>query len=277
MQKDELILGGDAEATTDLESEIADLLDMEASEEFASEESTPDPNVEGDEGEGEGEVTPTTEEPEGESPIEGSESEGDVVAKVDPVVPEVDEVSQLKAQIESLTTLVSQLSEKKEEVKKEDPVLNLDDLMASMDFDVIMEDKEAFVEFFKNALNTVFTSATSTVQTIVPDAVSRQVSMAEVRENFYSSNPDLNPVRPYVANVASTVAAENPEWGVEEVLKEAANRARTALNISSPPSEGRGKVKDRGPAPTLPGAKAVRTAAPQKTKLQEEIDDLLDD
>ena len=98
--------------------------------------------------------------------------------------------------------------------------------------------------------------------------------MAEVRETFYKENADLNAVRPYVAMVASNVAQANPEWGVAEVLAEAAKVARESLGISKiAPTETRPTQK----APVLPGARGVRQQPQQKSDLQKQIDDLLED
>lgn len=223
---------------------------------------------------------PSLEAPLGDGVVEGTDEvevkkdEG-IVEDLTPLAQSPSEIDDLKAQIEALKGVVTQLSTPKEgEKKSPELAMDLDSLINGVDFDEIMESREKFMEFFKNAFQIAAQSTTGYVQSVVPDVVTRQVSMAEVRESFYRDNQDLNAVRPYVAMVASNVASANPEMGVAEVLAKAAEVARESLGISKvAPTETRPTQK----APALPGARGVRTAPQQKSKLQSEIDDLLED
>ena len=265
---DELLVESvDAAATGTLESEISELLDL--------------PPLEGGEV-----VEPTpTEEPSSEAPTGDGVNEGevgDVVEGVDTTptaesqVAEVpSEIESLKAQIEALKGVVTQLSAPKEsQVKAPELAPNLDELINTVDFDEIMESKAKFMDFLKQAFQISAQSTTGYVQSVVPEVVTRQVSMAEVRETFYKENTDLNAVRPYVAMVASNVAQANPEWGVAEVLAEAAKVARESLGISKITST---ETRPTQKAPVLPGARGVRQQPQQKSDLQKQIDDLMED
>ena len=265
---DELLVESvDAAATGTLESEISELLDL--------------PPLEGGEV-----VEPTqTEEPSSEAPAGDGVNEGEVgnvvegvdtTTTVESQVTEVpSEIESLKAQIEALKGVVTQLSAPKEGDKKSPELApNLDDLISNTDFDEIMESKAKFMDFLKQAFQISAQSTTGYVQSVVPEVVTRQVSMAEVRETFYKKNTDLNAVRPYVAMVASNVAQANPEWGVAEVLAEAAKVARESLGISKIAQP---EADTRGKAPVLPGARGVRQQPQQKSDLQKQIDDLLED
>lgn len=267
MSKETGIQGGDAPATGTLESEINELLDLE-------------PQV----GELAGEGEPSSDAEPEVKPIEGSEPGGEesgevagekVTPEVTPQPESVDEISALKAQIESLTSLVSQLSAQKEPEKKPELAPDLDGLIESVDFDEIMESKAKFMEFFKGALNAVVQSTQGYVQGVVPQVVTTHVGMQELRENFYKENSDLNAVRPYVAMVASNVASEHPDWEITQVMGEAAKLAREALKI--PQVKSGVESASSGPPPVLPGAGGARKAPPQKSKLQSEIDELLED
>ena len=266
MANELLVEGVDAAATGTLESEISELLDL--------------PPLEGGEV-----VEPTqTEEPSGEAPTGDGVNGGEVDGAVKEAVPVVEvpnepsELDALKAQIESLKGTIAQLATPKEGEGKKAPELapNLDDLISNTDFDEIMESRDKFMGFIKEAFQIVAQSTTGYVQSVVPEVVTRQVSMAEVRESFYKSNSDLNAVRPYVAMVASNVAQANPEWGVAEVLAEAAKVARESLGISKIAQPGP-EADTRGKAPVLPGARGVRQQPQQKSDLQKQIDDLLED
>ena len=261
------IQGVDAEATDSLENEISELLDLSQDVEKAEVN----------------EVDETTSsESKGEAPtgddvlVEDKEEVANTgeIEDLTPLSVPTDEISNLKAQIEALKGVVSQLSSSKESEKKSPELsMDLDSLIEKVDFDEIMESRDKFMEFFKSAFQIAAQSTSGFVQSVVPDVVTRQVTMQEVRESFYRENSDLNAVRPYVATIASNVAAANPEWGVAEVLTEAAKVARESLGITkiTPKAEAREKP------PVLPGSKGVRTPAPQKSKLQSEIDELLED
>ena len=258
------VQGVDAEATDTLANEISEMLDIPQ-----------DTIVD--------EVPSSQEESTDKAPIadgvsvdaEGGEVKKDeVVEDLTPLSQPPDEISELKAQIEALKGVVTQLSTPNEgEKKSPELAMDLDSLIEKVDFDEIMESREKFMEFFKAAFQIAAQSTSGFVQSVVPDVVTRQVTMQEVRESFYRENSDLNAVRPYVATIASNVAAANPEWGVAEVLTEAAKVARESLGITKIAS----KVESREKPPVLPGSKGVRTPAPQKSKLQSEIDELLED
>lgn len=253
----------DAAATGTLEAEINELLD------FPSIGEVEEPSNTGNESD--------------EAPIEDGvtdEGVGEEVVKesvdVTPVVEAPsDELSLLKAQIEALKGVVTQLSTPKESAKRAPELApDLDTLMAGVDFDEIMESREKFMGFIKDAFQIMTQSTTGYVQSVVPDVVTRQVTMQEVRENFYKENQDLNAVRPYVAMVASNVAQANPEMGVAEVLTKAAEVARELLGISKiAPQVLPANVK----SPALPGARGVRQQATSKSDLQKQIDELLED
>ena len=252
----------DAAATGTLKAEINELLD------FPSIGEVEEPSNTGNESD--------------EAPIgDGVTDEGvskEVVGEPVDVAPVVeapsDELSLLKSQIEALKGVVTQLSTPKVEKRTPELTPDLDTLMAGVDFDDIMESREKFMGFIKDAFQIMTQSTTGYVQSVVPDVVTRQVTMQEVRENFYRENSDLNAVRPYVAMVASNVAQANPEMGVAEVLTKAAEVARESLGISRmapqvPPAGNK--------SPALPGARNVRQQATQKSDLQKQIDDLLED
>lgn len=220
--------------------------------------------------------------PDVEVPVEDSEPEGKVEGEpvvegtvVEPVVEAVSEIDALKGQIDALTKLVNDLSGKDVvEPPKTGPELDLDSLIDSVDFDEIMESKEKFMEFFTTALKTVQKSTTDYVSGVVPDVITRQTSMQEVAKAFYDANPELVPVKQYVATIANGIAKENPEWQVQQVLEEAAKVSKMALNIQTVVQP---QVKSTK-SPTLPGGnRSVRTPPVAKGALQSEIDDLIDD
>lgn len=193
------------------------------------------------------------------------------------------ELDMLKEQVASLQGIISDLSTKvvtpPAETAKE-PDLGIDEILNNVDFDEVMESKEKFVGFLGTLLKAVHTGTLSAVQGVIPGAVDAQVGMAEVRKNFYAANPQLAPVKPYVATVANEVAKANPEWTMQQVLTETAKIAKAALKIpdvaiTTEPSTSTPAPKG---GPVLPGGtKGSRTPAPAKSALQKQIDEMLED
>ena len=257
----------EAAATDTLADEIADMMDVGVG--IPVEE---DP-IQQEEVSSESNDTPV------EASAEIQEESGEVVSNPEPTETvessEPTELELLKSQVESLKGIISQLSGPKESASTAPELKpDLDNLLQNVDFDGIMESREQFVGFIKDLVTSVAQNTQAYVQGFVPQTITSHMSMQEVREQFYQDNPELNPVRPYVANIASTVAAEQPEWGLQEVLTEAAKRAKAALNIREVPKTVR---EDKGPAPTLPGSKGGRKPTPQKTALQNELDEFMED
>lgn len=260
------------EVTTSQESQILDLIDD--SIDTTATEPTETPETKSTEVSGETESTKSIETSE---PTEPTSTEP---TPSPPLVEESPEVTTLKSQIAALTEQINKLSSSQstpEPVKELD--LGLQELIEKMDFDQIMDSKEAFTNFFTAALKAVSQATLGQAQEVVPQVISRQRSMEQVREDFYKSNPELNVVRPYVAQVANTIATAHPDWKVEQVLAEAAKISKTSLGITSvvvPPTS-TAKTKD-SKTPTLPGGSGgTRKPAVQGSKMQSQIDELLDD
>ena len=256
----------EAAATDTLADEIADMMDVDGSNSI---EEIEEPSSQ--------EVPPETNDTTVESSAEDTQEE---VVKIPESTENVEssdpsELELLKSQVESLKGIISQLSGPKEsDQPKAELKPDLDSLLEKVDFDGIMECKEQLVGFIKDLVTSVAQNTQAYVQGFVPQTITSHMSMQQVKEQFYQDNPELDPVRPYVANIASTVAAEQPEWGLQEVLTESAKRAKAALNIRE---VSKTVKEDKGPAPTLPGSKGGRKPTPQKTALQNELDEFMED
>jgi len=212
-----------------------------------------------------------------------------VIPPVEPTVSTVveppSEIDALKAQVASMTTLINQLSSGQPTtpapvatpVVVEPPALGIKELMEAVDFDQVMESKEAFVNFMTSVLEAVSKNTLGRVNEVVPEVITRQSAMEKVRTEFYSAYPELEVVQPYVAQVANGIGAANPTWTVPQVLAEAAKVAKAALNIPDRVVTTPAASTSTG-APILPGGStAVRKPAPKGSKLQADIDELLSD
>ena len=204
-----------------------------------------------------------------------------VVPTVKEVVPP-DEITTLKAQIESLQALVDKLAAPTPKVE-EPPVptksKDLAEILQDVDFDSVMESKENFSKFFLTAMEAVQEQTAqkilSSIPNIVGSHVQRQSTLRDVATEFYTRYPELKRVKRYVGTVANEIYAANPEMTLGQVMEEAARVAKETLNIQA---EVVGREKRDATKPALPGSGGgARVSVKPISKLQGEIDDILND
>ena len=242
-----------------------------------------------------GEVTTTDVTPSGKEPVEPATTDTTVTTATEgatppaPTTTEPTEVEALKKQIETLTTLVDTLSggPKSPAAPAEPTVVEpvkipeLEDLFKDMDFDSVMESKENFVKFFKDAMAVVKEQTKQETLVNIPNVVGsfvqRQASIRDVATEFYGKYPELKRVKQYVAHVANTVSAEQPGWNISQVLEEAAKRTKETLNLQAVVEE-KEKVDAAKPKPSLPGGtQSSKTPKAPSNGFQDEINDLITD
>lgn len=212
---------------------------------------------------------------------------GDIPAPISATEPS--EIEALKKQIETLTTLVDTLSGNVKSapstpaVTEAEPVKipELDDLFKDMDFDTVMESKENFIKFFKDAMAVVKEQTKQETLVNIPNVVGsfvqRQASIRDVATEFYGKYPELKRVKQYVAHVANTVSAEQPGWNIAQVLEEAAKRTKETLNIQDVVEE-KEKTNAAKPKPSLPGGtNSAKAPKAPSDSFQNEIDELIVD
>ena len=115
----------------------------------------------------------------------------------------------------------------------------------------------------------------TTLPQVVLAQVQQQITLKKTVDDFMSAHERLQPVRKTVGIIASQVASEHPEWQLEEVLKESAQRAYTTLGIKQ------GMVKRQmekgGDKPSFVETKGTRQkVGGTKSAIQKEIEELLD-
>ena len=231
--------------------------------------------------------------PEGSEPAkeEGDEKKGEEEKGV--TVPEsVSEVDGLKAQISTLMGLLNtahqNVGSPQPQVASTAPVQPVDfnTFMEGVDFDSVMETKEGFMKFFTQSMDIVRQQAEQSVMAAVPEYVSGQVqrnaTMKNVADEFYSTYPELNQIKGYVANVASEVSTANPTWDITQVLTESARVTKEVLGLTGQPAV-TPTVPNVPVAPTAPspilsgGTRTTKTPVGKKSSLQSDIDDFLTD
>lgn len=201
------------------------------------------------------------------------------------------ELAALKTQVNTLMGLLNTVhqggsSPQVEPAVEPETPADLNSFVQSVDFDSVMESKESFVNFFTKSMEIVRQQTAQSVMAAVPNYVSEQVqrntTMQDVANEFYSANPELSPVKGYVANVASEVSTQNPTWDMAQVLTKAAEVAKSTLGLVGQPAGGPvpgvpAPIVSK-PAPVLSGGtRTAKAPLSKKSGLQTEIDDFLID
>jgi len=98
---------------------------------------------------------------------------------------------------------------------------------------------------------------------IVATQVSNRIAVTRMVDKFYDDNKDLSHVKKTVGAVANEVHAENSDWAVEKVFKEAAVRTRKLLGLEEAALKKDDKKKDKEPNPAFvkSGARRERGGA----------------
>ena len=115
---------------------------------------------------------------------------------------------------------------------------------------------------------------------IVATQVSNRIAITRMVDKFYDDNKDLSHVKKTVGAVANEVHAENSDWAVEKVFKEAAVRTRKLLGLEEAALKKDDKKKDKEPNPAFvkSGARRERGGAQiEETGIAKEVSDLLED
>lgn len=184
---------------------------------------------------------------------------------------------------EELNALKSQQKAQPQEEKEEPPPALPDDLqqriLGDLDIDDVTSDPKLFTQVLQKAISLGRDLTYEHVMKRIPKMVIQQAKgyqdLMEMTRRFYNQNKDLRSYKNTVAAAANEIHSEHPEWGVEQIMTEAAKRARKSIGLSkkaqkqpTPP----GKKQTPAFAKT-PKAKQVKQ---QISKLQQDINSTLD-
>ena len=249
----------------DLDKEMAELDDvldqeMESIDEETDEATTDEASEETSDEEAETEEAPET-----------SDKEVEVSAELEEVdVPEVDErYNQL---LDQINTLQGQL---KDNLPKEDVEI-VEELVDYMK-DVSLDDLDAkalnkiFNQISRNAIDRAQETYVKQIPGMIGTQIENKMSSQEIVSQFYSANTDLKNVRNVVKACASQVSEENPEWSIEQVLKESALKTRETLGMPKFDVE---DLPSSSKAAFAKGSSGVRNKTEKLSALQQEIDEL---
>lgn len=143
-----------------------------------------------------------------------------------------------------------------------------------------LDEKEAkvlslFMDEFKGATQQgAVEQALRSTPEIVGKFVKRDTVMTEVKKDFYNNHPQLVKSTKYVKGRADTIAAENPDWLVKDILEEAAKQTYDALGIQKTLVKKGEKKEKKKPAFSKSGGSS-RKQQPKVDKLTKEINTMM--
>jgi hypothetical protein len=122
------------------------------------------------------------------------------------------------------------------------------------------------------AVNLASQQTLRSIPELVIGYITRHTAMNRLVDEFYKENTDLASVKQTVAAVANTVHSENPDWTLEKVFGETADRTRKLLGLRK---QAQAQVKPQTKKPAFAKNRGARREDPQIGGIQKEINDLL--
>lgn len=146
-------------------------------------------------------------------------------------------------------------------------------------FEDIIENEDSFKKFLGDFATKVRAVTKESILKDLPGTVTKltaeQLETRRVVTNFYDTNKELQSVKPFVAQITNQVASEHPEWNLEEILQETAERSYKALGLKKKIEE-ESSGKSKKPAFVNPGRGRRGEETPQKSKLEKELEELME-
>ena len=277
-----------------IEDEIAELIDGLATEETTEETSAEETTVVEDGTTEETSTEETTEEETSEetSTEEKTEETSETLLKEDEEEETLEDLrareKKLLDRIEELT-LVQPLGTVAPVVKKEIPAEELpkleitaENFIGDLTVDDLVDNKEKFnavlsavyAKAVESSNKQVYEKVLLAIPEIVLGHLQRNTVVKGMVDTFYDTNADLVPVKRTVAAVANELHAQNPDWTIEQVFKEAAPKTREILGMKVKKAKSAEEKVDENPA-FVSGTKGKQTSAKGTKTLADEIDALL--
>lgn len=203
-----------------------------------------------------------------------------------PVTEVGNELASLRAQNEALLKQLEEVSRRQEIKSEEKKSFEFDaehyaEVFKDLNLDNVIDTEENFKKFLLTFASAIHKDVAEKLMPEMPriatEQVQRQLTIQEIREEFYKQHKVLNPVRSYVAQIANIVAQEDPTKSLMEVLEESAKRAKQALNLTDEVQIKEEKTEKKKTPAFVESGSAERSKPKAKVDpLQAEILELLD-
>lgn len=181
-------------------------------------------------------------------------------------------IDSLMAKVDALTAKLdgdeaTSLPEPEIDPFESDEFKGMQDVM-NWDADEASAFKTFFGKFMAHNGQKLMNEMLQKVPSTVGPQLAQQQKVQEAKDKFYSDNPELQTVKPYVAELAKTVSAELGEKAdMQAVLDEVSKRAYSALGLKKKVGTKPGKKK-----PAFAGTKGARRQKQKVDPKQQEID-----
>jgi len=243
------------------------------------------------------EVIPAVGEPPVVEPLEVTPIDGEPVIKPLETPPgeEEETIEDLRAREKKLLERIEELTlvqplgevapvEKKEIPAEELPRLEItaENFIGEMTVDDLVDNKDKFnavlsavyAKAVESSNKQVYEKVLLAIPEIVLGHLQRNTVVKGMVDTFYETNTDLAPVKRTVAAVANELHAQNPDWTIEQVFKEAAPKTREILGMKVRKAKSAEEQVSDEPAFVSSG-KGKQASGNKSKTLADEIDALL--
>ena len=204
----------------------------------------------------------------------------------EPESEEPDELTLLRNQNKLLTEQLNTISATTPPVeapKEAEPEVEVS-FFGDWKFDEIIADEDSFKKFLGDFAKKISESTEERVLKKLPGTVSKltneQIEARQCVNTFYANHEQLAAVKPFMAKVVTSVAAEHADWDLEKVLEESAVRAYKALGLKAQvKTEGDTSAARTSKKPAFAGPASGRrgeTAQAQKSQLEKELEEMME-
>ncbi|MHA1288242.1 MAG: hypothetical protein ACTSPB_12635 [Candidatus Thorarchaeota archaeon] len=190
-------------------------------------------------------------------------------------------IATLREQNSSLSKRIDELVSAQKLPEKEEEKPSIDKVFDELNLDNILENEDNFKAFMTKFAESIreqtLQSTMNQLPTVTSNVISERERISQVRNGFYEKYPELAPVKKYVASVANDIAESNPNLSMEDVLEQAAASSKETLGINTATLPKKEKSEKQRPSFPKAGGSNRGKKAPQKSALQQELDDFNSD
>lgn len=226
---------------------------------------------------------------------QGDDAAQDVVAdtttdKVDPkdaqIAVQANQINQLMSMIKDSNKPPEPEPEPEVDIFEDESFSNLAEML-----DVDDDGKKALQTFFTKLVEHTQKSSVKEMLNATPDMIGKvmdsKTQIENVKTKFYAENVELAALKPFVKELASAIAQENPTMDMGQVLEETSKKAYKVLGITKKKPDNddkKGKGGDDNPdaggdkgkrKPAFSNANNVRKPPVKTTKLDGDLDAML--
>jgi hypothetical protein len=150
------------------------------------------------------------------------------------------------------------------------------------EFDEALKSSDNFNKLLTGVMYKAIESTLRVVPKLVVNLADQQITTRSAIQEFYTENKDLLPNKAYVGVIADELAAKNPTWKLDELLKNLGGEVRSRLKLTAP---GSAPIVPpiNTPPPNTPafagggGGGGNRGGGGTPSALQKDINDLISD